>query len=167
MLLGKSEILRLIEADPPLIENYIDLNVQLQPTGFEPSLSEVRAFTSHGYLDFYNKRRRIADTIPLPFKNGRVHLPPGAYLAVFNEKVNIPLNIAAIAKPRSSLLRSGVSVETAVWDPGYSGRSRALIIVYNRHGFTVEKNARLIQMIFLRVTGDVGEGYKGVYQGEE
>jgi len=166
VILGRAEILRLIKAEPPLIEGYLDLEAQLQPAGFELSLREVRAFTTPGRLDFTNARRVVSETVTLPFSDGELHLAPGAYLVVFNEKVNIPLDLVAIAKPRSSLLRSGVTVETAVWDPGYSGRSRALMLVLNDRGFTVERNARLVQLIFLRVGGDVERGYSGVYQGE-
>ena len=71
----------------------------------------------------------------------------------------------ALARPRSSLLRCGVTVGTAVWDAGYSGRSQSLLVVYNRQGVRLQKNARIIQLIFLRLTGET-KGYQGVYQGE-
>lgn len=93
-------------------------------------------------------------------------LDRGAYLAVFNEKVNIPKNIVAIAEPRSSLLRSGATTHTAVWDPGYSGRSRCLLAVFNPLGLVLYRNARILQLVFFKVLGEVGEGYSGRYQGE-
>lgn len=167
MILGRSEILRLItEARPPLIEGWLDLNTQLQPAGFDLSLMEVRRFKSEGRIDFSNSRRVLADTEPAPFgPDDCVHLGKGAYLLVFNEIVNLPLDIVAIAKPRSSLIRCGASVETAVWDPGYQGRSRALLVVYNEKGIVLERNARVVQLIFLKVQGET-LGYRGVYQGE-
>ncbi|MEI2760841.1 MAG: hypothetical protein V9E95_01185 [Methanothrix soehngenii] len=39
----------------------------------------------------------------------------------FNEIVNIPGDVAALARARSTLLRCGASLETALWDPGYLG----------------------------------------------
>ena len=85
---------------------------------------------------------------------------------IFNEIVNIPKNLAAIAKPRSSLLRCGATIETAVWDAGYSGRSESLLVVYNEKGFRVKKNARLLQLLFFRLDGEVKKGYSGIYQNE-
>jgi len=71
----------------------------------------------------------------------------------------------ALARPRSSLLRCGVTVNTAVWDAGYSGRSQSLMVVYNPQGFRVQRNARVVQLVFLRLTQET-EGYRGVYQEE-
>jgi len=67
--------------------------------------------------------------------------------------------LAAIAKPRSSLLRCGVTVETAVWDAGYSGRSESLLVVFNNNGFRLRKNARILQLLFFRLGEEVREGY--------
>jgi len=165
-VLGRSEILKLIRAKPPLIEGYVDLEVQLQPSGFDLTLREVRIFESSGSIDFDNSRRELPTTSQLEFKDDFLILKPGAYLVVFNEVINMPLNIVAIGRPRSSLLRAGATVESAVWDPGYSGRSKALLLVFNPRGIRLYRNARILQLVFLRVLGDVGEGYRGVYQGE-
>ncbi len=167
MILTKSEILSLLKSTPPLIEGYMDLTKQLQPAGFDLTLRSVHVFESGGTIDFDNTRRVIPQWKELPFrKDSSVFLDPGAYVVSFNEIVNIPLNLVAIAKPRSSLLRSGATVSTAVWDPGYRGRSKALLVVYNSHGLTLYKNARIVQLIFIKLTGEVLEGYAGVYQGE-
>jgi dUTP pyrophosphatase len=167
VIIGGSELRKLItERKPPLISDWVDLDVQLQPAGFDLTVREVRAFASDGYLDFDNSKRRVAETIPIPFdESGRARLGKGAYLLVFNEYVRLPLDVAALAKPRSSLLRSGATVETAVWDPGYEGRGRALLIVYNEHGIVLERNARVVQLVFFKVAG-TGPGYAGAYKGE-
>jgi len=129
-------------------------------------LREVRKFTSGGYIDFNNSKRRIAESSLLPFdENGTLKLEKGSYLLVFNEYLKLPLDIAAIAKPRSSLLRNGATVETAVWDPGYEGRGRALLIVYNEHGLILERNARVVQLVFVKVASP-GLEYAGMYKGE-
>ncbi len=165
--MGGSELRKLIvEREPPLISEWVDLGLQLQPAGFDLTLREVRKFTSGGYIDFNNRKRRIAESNPIPFdENGTVKLEKGSYLLVFNEFLRLPLDIAAIAKPRSSLIRSGATVETAVWDPGYEGRSRALLVVYNEHGLILERNARVVQLIFIKVASP-GLEYAGMYKGE-
>jgi len=167
MILGGSELRKLIvEREPPLISEWVDLDLQLQPAGFDLTLREVRKFTSGGYIDFNNSKRRIAESSLLPFdENGTLKLEKGSYLLVFNEYLKLPLDIAAIAKPRSSLLRNGATVETAVWDPGYEGRGRALLIVYNEHGLILERNARVVQLVFVKVASP-GLEYAGMYKGE-
>ena len=77
----------------------------------------------------------------------------------------MPKNIMALGRPRSSLLRCGVTIGTAVWDADYEGRSQSLMVVYNSRGFCVQRNARIMQLVFLELTGET-EGYNGVYQGE-
>jgi dUTP pyrophosphatase len=94
-----------------------------------------------------------------------VYLPAGTYLVTYNEVVSLPLNISALVFPRSSLLRCGVTVHTAVWDPGYCGRGQSMIDVSNPAGFEIEKNARLVQMVFYSLSEATG-GYNGAYQGE-
>jgi len=84
---------------------------------------------------------------------------------VFNETVSIPKDMCAIARPRSSLLRMGATVHTAVWDAGYRGRSEALLVVYNESGFFIRKDTRAIQLIFMRLDSEQ-EGYSGQYMNE-
>ena len=91
--------------------------------------------------------------------------PPNGYTS-HNEIVHIPNDIMALALPRSSLLRCGVSIHTAVWDAGYSGRSQSLMVVYNPYGFRLYKNIRIIQLVFFHLSHKIDEGYHGIFQGE-
>jgi dUTP pyrophosphatase len=92
-------------------------------------------------------------------------LSPGPYLITYNEIVNLPKHIMALGRPRSSLLRCGVSVGMAVWDAGYRGRSQSLLVVHNPQGFRVQQNARVSQLVFMEMTGE-SAGYQGIYQNE-
>ncbi len=147
-----------------LVREYIDLDKQLTPNGFDLSLREIHAFKDWGYVDFSNKRRRVSETEPLEFKN-KLELDPGAYKIIYNEIVDLPKDILAIGKTRSTLLRCGASIVSAVFDAGYVGRCESLLIVSNPHGFAVEKNARVLQLIFLKLSSP-SEGYSGIYKGE-
>lgn len=166
-MLSHDELFSLINKKPPLVEKMIDPDVQIQPNGVELTLQRVEIHETGGSIAFDNSERKLPITKNLDFDdNGWIHLPKGGYKIVFNEIVNIPKNIAAIAKPRSSLLRCGATVETAVWDAGYSGRSESLLVVYNENGFKVKKNARVLQLLFFRLGEEVRKGYSGVYQNE-
>lgn len=163
----KDEILRLLRASPPLIEGLIDIDKQLQPAGVDLTVREIFRFKSYGRIDFTNEERKLSELELVPFnEDGWAFLKPSYYLVKYNEVINMPLNLIAIGKPRSSLLRMGAFMVTAVWDPGYRGRSVSLLVVGNPHGIWVKKNARILQLIFLRLSRE-STAYKGIYLGEE
>ena len=165
-ILSHDDLLALIHGHPPLVESYLDLDAQLQANGFDLSLRSVSGFVSAGRLSLDNKNRIVSQQNKLEFTaDGDLHLPPGAYSITYNEVVHLPKNIMALGLPRSSLLRCGASLHTAVWDAGYSGRSESLLVVYNPLGLDLEKNARVLQLVFSTLTGE-SEGYRGRYQGE-
>lgn len=164
-MLNATEIRAMIEEEG-LVSGYVDLEKQLQPSGFDLSLAEVRCFRGGGSVDFSNEERVIADSRPLsPDYDGWYWLPAGSYTVVYNEAVAMPLDVVAIARTRSTLLRNGATVETAVWDPGYKGRSSSLLVVTNPEGIRLRRDARIAQLVFFRVK-EVEEGYSGVYQNE-
>jgi dUTP pyrophosphatase len=166
-VISREDILKMLETSPPLVENLCDAGRQVQPNGIDLTLREIAMFGSPGSLGSAGEGRVLSVTSPLVFDGlGRVDLPPGCYLVTYNEVVNLPRNVMALARPRSSLLRCGVSIHNAVWDAGYSGRSQSLMVVYNQHGFRLHRNARVVQMVFFCLSSDVARGYDGMFQGE-
>ncbi len=165
-VLSKPDIHRLLAKEPPLIEGYIDLKAQLQPNGFDLTLRELVLLQTPGRIARDDSQRLVSKLAPLVFDGlGFIDLAPGAYIITYNEIVHLPNNVMALARPRSSLLRCGVTIGTAVWDAGYSGRSQSLMVVYNPQGFRLQKNARIVQLVFFRLSGKT-EGYQGTYQNE-
>jgi dUTP diphosphatase len=165
-ILAKKDILALIEGNPPLVEAYLDLEAQLQTNGFDLSLRSVSKLTSCGKLALDNKNRVISGQERLEFDSaGLIHLDPGSYSVIYNEIVHLPKDVMALGLSRSSLLRCGASLHTAVWDAGYSGRSESLLVVHNPLGLDLEKDARILQLMFSKLTG-LSDGYQGRYQGE-
>ncbi len=165
-VLSKQDICSLLQREPPLLEGYIDLETQVQPNGFDLTLHEAALLQTSGKITASDSQRLVSDLAPLVFDGlGFIDLMPGAYIITYNEIVHLPNNVMALARPRSSLLRCGVTVETAVWDAGYSGRSQSLMMVHNPQGFRLQKNARVVQLVFLQLARET-EGYQGAYQGE-
>ena len=166
-IFSREDILKMLKASPPLLDNLVDIQQQVQPNGIDLTLKEIALLSSSGSLGLSNESRALSSTSPLVFDGlGRIDLLPGCYLVTYNEVVNIPRNIIALATPRSSLLRCGVSIHSAVWDAGYSGRSQSLMVVYNPRGFRIYRNARIIQMVFFLLSREVAQGYQGIFQGE-
>ncbi|MDD5337728.1 MAG: deoxyuridine 5'-triphosphate nucleotidohydrolase [Candidatus ainarchaeum sp.] len=139
---------------------------QFQPAGVDVTLKEAYSFRNAGKIDFDNKERKISDVEPVQFVNEEVKLAQGSYKVIFNEYVRIPQDAAAFCFPRSSLLRSGITLSCAVWDPGYEGRSEALLIVSNPHGAVLKRNAKIGQMVFIKLLEKTAFSYSGVYKGE-
>jgi dUTP pyrophosphatase len=166
-MLSKPELIEQLNNTPPLVEQMIDSTIQIQPNGIEMTLQSVHTLQGTGSVAFDNSERKLPGTRQLEFQpDGWLNLKPGIYKIIYNEIVNLPLEIAAIARARSSLLRCGVILETAVWDAGYSGRSESLLIVHNPQGFKIKHNARIVQLIFFTLTSQSSEGYSGIYQNE-
>ncbi len=149
------------------VEAMIDPQNQAQMCGVELTLQRLERFLSEGALAFDNSERRLPQTEGIEFDaSDFIDLGPGAYLVTFNEIVDIPKDMAAIARPRSSLLRMGATIETALWDPGYRGRSQSLLVVHNSKGLRLKRNARLMQLVFMSLEKEADKVYTGRYQGE-
>ena len=165
-VLSQHDIYRLLEREPPLIEGYLNLDEQLQPNGFDLTLREIALLESSGKIAVRDTERRLPELARLAFDGlDFVDLATGIYSITYNEIVHLPKNVMALARPRSSLLRCGVTVGTAVWDAGYSGRSQSLLVVYNPWGFRLQRNSRIVQLVFLWLAQET-EAYQGVYQHE-
>ena len=147
------------------VEDAVDLDAQTQSNGVELTLAGIERFTGAGRMAFDNAERELPPTEPVPFdEEGWATLEPGAYKIRYNEMVRIPLDRFAIARPRSSLLRMGASVPSALWDSGYNGRGEGLLVVHNPHGMRVRRDARLVQLVFFTLDAPVEKPYNGRYQ---
>jgi len=66
MILSHKDIEKLIK-ERNLIEDYVDLKAQLQPAGFDFTLSKVFEIENFGKLDFTNEERSIPEKKELKF----------------------------------------------------------------------------------------------------
>lgn len=166
-VLDRAALLACLRTSPPLVEEMPDPSAQVQPNGIDLTLRSLARIVGPGTIGVANADRVLPELAPLlPDDDGWFFLSPGPYIGTLNEIVHLPLDLMALARPRSSLLRSGVAVHTAVWDAGYSGRSQVMIAVANPTGFRVQQHARIVQLVVFPLAAAVEEGYRGVYQGE-
>jgi dUTP pyrophosphatase len=150
----------------PLIRNYINKDVQTQQNGFDLTIKKIERFEGSGLIDFDNSRRELPVMSNVQLWGKLYDLSQGTYLITFNEIVTIPKTLMARACPRSSLMRCGATMNTAVWDAGYEGQSQALLTVHNECGIVLSENARVAQIVFERLNNGVRQGYSGVYHRE-
>ncbi len=145
------------------VENLVDENVQRQGAGVDLTVKKIERFKEGGRIDFDNSSRKIASGEKI---SGGELEGGNSYRITYNEKISVPEDAIGLVFPRSSLLRNGCHLVTAVWDPGYEGRGQGLLQVLNSEGLVLKENARVGQLVFFRLENEVNEGYKGEYQGE-
>ena len=151
---------------PPLIDPLPDPEGQIQPNGVDITLESVWRMSGAGAIGQTNAERVIPERQPVsPQEDGWFVLSPGTYVIRFREVVALPLDVMAFGRPRSSLLRCGAAIHTAVWDAGYRGRSEALLVVFAPEGIRLAIGARVLQLVFVRLEAAT-HGYAGTYQGE-
>jgi dUTP pyrophosphatase len=167
-VLSREQLRALIgSSERPLITGLLNVDQQLQPNGIDLTLREIARHSGIGVIGTDNADRVLPDLTDIPFdEDGWVTLEPGVYHIVYNEVVDIPETLMALGRPRSSLNRCGVTINTAVWDAGYNGRSTSMLVVSNPEGFRVQRDARVMQLVFFGMSEATAEGYRGRYQGE-
>ncbi len=146
---------------------------QYQPAGIDLTLDSLQELVN-GNLHLYGlfegikilPEQKKIDTTTIQIKGSlrkvytlEPHIP---YIATTKEKINIGDSSAQFYLPRSSLLRAGVDVRTALGDPGFNGHLSFLLINHNTVPFFIKKGERFAQLIDIGVNGADNE-YDGDY----
>ncbi|MFB6194117.1 MAG: deoxyuridine 5'-triphosphate nucleotidohydrolase [Halobaculum sp.] len=137
---------------------------QIQPNGVDLTLAGVVEPVEPGRID--RDTKRVADrkrVEPAETDEGPLYrLEPGGYVVEYAERLRVPDGHVGFVLPRSSLLRNGATLETAVWDAGYEGRGEGLLQVH--HAIEIREDARIGQFVLSEADHD--GTYDGSYQGE-
>jgi len=168
MILGHSELRKLIKSHN-LITGLAEREIK-NPEGCVFDLQLDKVFKLKGKAFIGIEERETPDTVEIasfdPKKKSEFIFEPGEYYLVKTvEEVNLPDNIAAMFKPRSTTFRSGLVLRTGIASPGYNGplffgiKNEGNILV------RVEMGARFAQIIFFEVKGKPVHSYRGQWQG--
>lgn len=139
-----------------------DFEELVQPSGIDLRIDEVFVQKGPGSLIDNEKILPELEKLEPPIY---VLEPKKAYLVTVDRKIKIPKGYSMLYVPRSTLLRSFVSVHTAVGDPGFYGTLQFMVYNYGDFDYTVKKGERIAQGVVFNVTGS-GE-YNGSYQESE
>lgn len=160
MLLNSTSISQFVTESPFSKRTQIGIDLSVR------AISRVEG-TSHLYVDKTSILPDMYETIdPKHYRENNKTgwlLTEGVYSVTFNEGVKIPENAAAIITHRSSLYRTGNSINSPWWDPGFycENMNTTLII---RNPVFIEQNARLAQITFWKCEKPE-ELYDGQFQG--
>ena len=145
-----------------LVKIFPDFKDLVQPSGIDLELDKIYVQTSGGSL--IDNEKNLPEIREL---EGDIYTlkPHTAYLASIKRKIKIPKGYTRLYLPRSTLLRSFVSVQTAVGDPGFYGTLMFMIYNHGEYDFKIKSGDRIAQAVVFPVEGS-GE-YNGSYQEEE
>jgi len=161
VVLGYKRIKELIKTKK-LLENVDEKNIQ--PAGVDIRVKCIYRLKNGGFLGVKDRRTPDVEVVA-KYKDEKFTLKPNEFVLVETmEKVNMPNDLLAIILPRSSLFRCGVSLHTAVVDPGFIGTLTFGMKNLSEYPFEIEIGARIGQIIFKEVKGNT-KLYDGKYQG--
>jgi len=156
MFLGHDEILDRIRNED-LLENVDEENIQ--GAGVDLRIDELYSLISEGFIG--KSKRTLPENTAL---DNFILKPKGFYLFKTVEKINMPSDLVAFMFPRSTLFRCGISLRTAVIDPGYKGELTVGLFNESERKIKLEKHARVAQLVLANVSGGT-KLYEGRYQG--
>ncbi len=163
-----------------LIENLSDREQSnAEGVGIDIRVGEVYRLEGDGFLGVTD-RKTPTETKFADIKAGdkEVILEPHDYVLVKTmEKVNIPsekipieegkepAHIMLDVHPRSTLQRSGIYLMATKTDPGYSGELVFALANLSNGSFRLELGARIANITFEQVAGDIVRSYEGQWKG--
>lgn len=145
-----------------LKELFPDFKDLVQPSGIDLELDKIYTQESEGSL--IDNEKNLPEIKEL---NGPIYTlkPHTAYLASIKRKIKIPKGYTMLYLPRSTLLRSFISVQTAVGDPGFYGTLMFMIYNHGEYEYKIKSGDRIAQAVVWPVEGS--GVYNGSYQEEE
>lgn len=150
-MLGEKELLK-------LFPEYSDT---IQPSGIDLRMDKIYRQVGSGSL--IDNEKNLPEIEELESVDDIYNLEPKtAYSVTIEGKIEIPTGYTMLYLPRSTLLRSFISVHTAVGDPGFYGTLQFMIVNNGQYPYKIKKGERIAQAVVFPVEGS-GK-YNGSYQ---
>lgn len=144
-----------------LIKLFPEHKDSVQASGIDLKLDKV--FKQVGDGSLINNEKNLPELEEVDCVDGVYTLKAkSSYSVTIMGKINIPVGYSMLYLPRSTLLRSFISVHTAVGDPGFFGTLQFLIVNNGDFDYKIKKGERIVQAVVFKVIGS-GE-YNGSYQ---
>ena len=167
MFLGVDELLKLVH-EKKLVENLCDRELNdPEGTGFDLRLGEIFKIYGLGFLGETERKTCEIESLEKynPKEKKSIIVKPGDfYLVKTIETVNIPDNLVAFFKPRTTMQRMGIFLKASQASPGYSGKLTFAIKNEGPCEVEIEMGARIVHVLFAEVKGKT-HAYRGQWQG--
>lgn len=133
----------------------------IQPSGIDLRMDKIYRQVGSGSL--IDNEKNLPEIEELESVDDIYTLEPKtAYSVTIEGKIEIPTGYTMLYLPRSTLLRSFISVHTAVGDPGFYGTLQFMIVNNGQYPYKIKKGERIAQAVVFSVEGS-GK-YNGSYQ---
>ena len=142
-----------------LLKLFPDFKELVQPSGIDLRIDKVYQQNGPGSLIDNKKNLPEIQRLEPPLYTLK---PKTGYLVTVDRKIKIPKGYSMLYLPRSTLLRSFVTIHTAVGDPGFYGTLQFLLVNQGEFPYTLKQGERIAQGVVFLVEGS-GE-YQGSYQ---
>jgi len=151
-----------------LIENLSERELtNPEGAGFDLRLGAVYKISGKGFLGV-SERQTPESELVAKFEEGKkrkiIFKPGDFYLVQTIESFNLPQNLTANFKPRTTTFRSGLFLRTGNVAPGYKGQVAFGMKNEGPCEVTIEMGARFCHVQFEEVKGG-GSMYRGQWQG--
>ncbi len=166
MILGPKKLLELVKKIK-LVEGLSDRELtNPEGAGFDLRLGEIYRIKGKAFLGVTERQTpdiELVQKFDSKENKSFTIMPDEFYLITTIESVNLPINLTANIKPRTTTFRSGLFIRSGNVAPGYSGK--LTFAVKNEGGVpvTLELGARVIHIQFEEVSGE-GAQYRGQWQ---
>jgi deoxycytidine triphosphate deaminase len=168
MILGADELLKLVK-EKKLVEGLGERDL-IAPEGcvFDLRLEKIYSLKGNAFIGVTEREtpELTEEASYDPKKTTTFIFQPGKfYLTKTIESVNLPENIAAVFKPRSTTFRCGLAVRTGFANPGYHGPLFFSIVNEGPVPVKIEMGARYVSIYFHEIKGRAVHTYRGQWQG--
>jgi deoxycytidine triphosphate deaminase len=167
MILGVDELLKLVKKQK-LVENLSERELT-NPEGamFDLRIGEIYKISGNGFLGIEEretpKEKLVAKYDPKKISS-YVFKPGDYFLMKTVELVNMPDDLVAFFRPRTTLFRSGLTLYTGTCAPGYCGELIFAIHNAGKCKVKIELGSRVVNISFFKVKGKVNL-YRGQWKG--
>jgi deoxycytidine triphosphate deaminase len=167
MILGPKQLLQLV-SEIQLVENLSERELtNPEGAGFDLRLGAVYKIVGDAFLGETERKTPEVELV-VEYKEGEkrsITFKPGDfYLVKTIESFNMPDNLTANFKPRTTTFRSGLFLRTGNVAPGYHGPVTFGMVNEGPCEVTIEMGARFCHVQFEEVSGG-GSAYRGQWQG--
>lgn len=168
MILSDIDILRLVNAEVPLIESF--KRDSLQSESYDLSIGEKYSKYSDDFkiVDLLDQKEinktYKTDVIPA---NGLIIGPNDYVLLSVAERINMPENITGHIRPRTRYTRMGLLISSQHCNSSYSGYLNLGLLNTNPFAVVIHSGMKIAQIVFEQLTAVPGKLYTGVYQNED
>ena len=140
---------------------------QIQPNAVDITVARVYALDKGAFMLSGNTKQALPRRTIHPIKRQTdgievFRLKGGTYVVEFDQKVEMGATEAGIVVSRSTLMRNGVWMTSALYDSGYRGHMHAGLMVAPGIEFIFPRHERIAQ--FLCFDAEALSQYAGAYQ---